>query len=88
MATVLGCGSSSRSAYQVELVEDEVAQVVDLDSGRAKSVRREALPKGAKEGDVVVNGAVDEALSAELRREIEALRRRYLVPLSPNLDGE
>ena len=86
MAVIVGSGS--RSAYQVELIEDEVAQVVDLESGRAKNVKRTQLPRGAKEGDIVVNGRVDEALSAELRREIEALRKRYAVPMTPLTGGE
>lgn len=77
---ISACGSS-RSAFAVELLEDEVAQVVDLDSGRAVNLRRAQLPRGAREGDVIVDGRIDKALSAELRREVEALHQRYAVPL-------
>lgn len=74
------CGVD-RSAYQVEKVEDDVAEVVDLDSGRAATVVRWRLPPGVKEGDVVVDGHIDGPLTAELRREVEALHVRYAVPV-------
>jgi len=83
-----GCGHglAARTAVQVELLEDEVAQVVDLDTGRAGSVPRAALPRRAREGDVVVNGAVDPELTSSLAREVRALHERLAVPVPPGLD--
>ena len=84
----LGCGHvlPTRAALQVELLEEEVAQVVDLDTGRAGVVPRAALPGSAREGDVVVNGAVDPALTEAMAREIRALHSRYGVPVPAGLD--
>lgn len=83
-----GCGHvlPTRAALQVELIEEKVVQVVDLDTGRAGILPREALPAAAREGDVVVNGAVDPALTAAMAREIRALHARYGVPVPAGLD--
>ena len=87
---VLGCGHGlpARSALQVELLEDGVAQVVDLDSGRVGTVPRGALPRSAREGDVVVNGAVDPVLTGALAQQVRELRRRLAVPVPPGLSLE
>lgn len=74
------CGMN-RSAFQVEQLEDDVAQVVDLDSGRAGKLSRQSLPPKLKEGDVIVDGRIDGQLTAELRRQVEELHRRYAVPV-------
>jgi hypothetical protein len=65
-----------------------VAQVVDLDTGRAGTLPRSALPRAAREGDVVVNGAVDPALTEELAQQVRELHRRYAVPVPPGLSLE
>lgn len=85
---LIGCGHAppQRAALQVDLLEDEVAQVVDLDTGRAGTVPRTALPLGTREGDVVVNGAVDPVLTDAMAREIRALHARYGVPVPRGLD--
>lgn len=82
----LSCALPPRSAVQVELIEDEVAQVVDLDSGVERAVPRAALPRGVHEGDVIVDGALDPALTAELRRQVEDLHARLAVPIPRGLD--
>ncbi|MFL5322529.1 MAG: DUF3006 domain-containing protein [Myxococcaceae bacterium] len=75
-----------RSAVQVELLEDEVAKVVDLDSGRESEIPRKLLPRGVNEGDVVVDGRIDRALTAELRRQVEEIHARLAVPVPRGLD--
>jgi len=83
-----GCGHvlPPRTAVQVELLEDELAQVVDLDTGKAGTVPRAALPRAAREGDVVVNGAVDPELTGALAREVRELHLRLAVPVPPGLN--
>ncbi|MEN9797761.1 MAG: hypothetical protein RL653_1457 [Pseudomonadota bacterium] len=85
---ILGCSHALpvRAALQVDVLEDDVARVVDLDTGRAGTVARGALPVGAREGDVVVNGAVDPVLTEAMAREIRALHARYGVPVPRGLD--
>lgn len=61
---------------QVELLEDEVAQVVELESGKAKVVPRESLPKGTCEGDIVVDGKKDVKATAEARTAVKEARAR------------
>lgn len=73
-AMLAGCGAAPR-AIQVELLEDERAQMVELDSGRARVVPRASLPHSAREGDVVVDGRVDAARTAEARRAVRGARR-------------
>lgn len=87
LSAVAGCGGT-RGAYQVELLEDEVAQVVNPDSGKAATCKRKALPKGVKEGDVVVDGRIDRQLSAELKRQVDDLHHRYAVPVPPGFSLE
>jgi hypothetical protein len=78
--SLAACGMN-RSAFQVEQLEDTVAEVVDLDSGRATTVPRRMLPPKVKEGDVVVDGRIDRQLTAALRRQVEELHQRYAVPV-------
>jgi hypothetical protein len=82
-----GCGHvlPARTALQVELLEDERAQVVDLDTGKVGTLPRGALPRSAREGDVVVNGAVDRELTSALAREVRALHERLAVPVPPGM---
>ncbi|WP_229908510.1 DUF3006 domain-containing protein [Comamonas sp. JC664] len=74
------------SAVQVELLEDTRAQVVRLDTGQACTVERAALPKGAREGDVVVDGRLEPGQTEARRRDVARLRARLAVPVPPNLE--
>ena len=78
LAAVLaaGCGTDGR-AVQVELIEDDVAQVTELPGGHAWVVRRATLPAGAREGDVVANGRVDRARTEQLRARVSRARRSF-----------
>lgn len=75
---VLMCvGAVARAeTVQVELVEDEVAQVVLLDTGKAEVVPRGTLPAGAREGDVLVDGKRDAKATAKARRAVRQARSR------------
>ncbi|MDY7228983.1 DUF3006 domain-containing protein [Hyalangium rubrum] len=82
MATVIGCGG----AWQVEVMEETRAQVVEPETGKARQLDRAALPPGTREGDVVVDGRLDPELRARLAREVEEKRGRLAVPVPPGLD--
>ncbi|MFZ5470807.1 MAG: DUF3006 family protein [Myxococcota bacterium] len=71
----LSCGTT-REVIQIELLEDEVAQVVRLESGQVESLPRSALPPSAKEGDVVVDGVVDRQRTAQARRQVRKVRAK------------
>ena len=89
MATVLGCGGAGLSpgqAWQVEAVEEHKAQVVELGTQRARVVDRDALPPGAREGDMVVDGRLDPELRARLAREVAEQRARLVVPVPREFD--
>jgi hypothetical protein len=64
---------------EVDRIEGEVATVIDHHSGEVLDIPRGRLPPGAQEGQVVVDGQVDLALTAQLRAEVarerQALRR-------------
>ena len=78
----LACGGS----VQVEVLEDEVAQVVPLGGGPARTVPRAALPPEAREGDVVTEGRLDPERGARLAQEVRAWRARLAVPIPDGLD--
>jgi hypothetical protein len=89
MATVMGCGGSGQSsgqAWQVEVVEEQRAQVVELGTKQARIVDRSSLPPGAREGDVVVDGRLDPELRARLAREVAEQRARLAAPVPPEFD--
>jgi len=89
MATVMGCGGTGQlpgQAWQVEVVEEHKAQVVEVRTRRAQVVDREALPPGAREGDVVVDGRLDPELRARLAREVAEQRARLVVPVPREFD--
>ncbi|HEX8699379.1 MAG TPA: DUF3006 domain-containing protein [Myxococcaceae bacterium] len=89
MATVMGCGGAgqlSGPAWQVEVVEEHQAQVVEVGTLRARVVDRTALPAGAREGDVVVDGRLDPELRARLTREVAEQRARLAVPVPREFD--
>lgn len=83
---MMTCGGGG--AVQVEVLEDEVAQVVPLGEGEAYTVPRSSLPPQAREGDVVRDGQVDVELGARLAREVMELRARLAVPVPDGLDLE
>jgi hypothetical protein len=89
MAAVLGCGGSGQSpgqAWQVEVVVEHKAQVVELGTQRSRVVDRGTLPPGAREGDVVVDGRLDPELRARLAREVAEQRARSAVPVPREFD--
>ena len=67
---------------QLELIEDDVAQVIHLNDHRAEVVPRASLPPGAREGDVIVAGEIDRE---ETARAVEGVReaRRSLTRRRP-----
>jgi hypothetical protein len=85
MAGVVG-GVLWAGPVRVELVEDTRAQVVELETGRAQTVDRGALPSHAREGDVVVDGRLDAELRARLAREVAETRARLAVAVPPELE--
>jgi hypothetical protein len=76
------------SPWQVEVLEETRAQVVELDTGRARHVDRASLPREAREGDVVVDGRLDPELRARLAQEVAQARARRTVPPPPGLNLE
>ncbi len=89
MAAVMGCGGTGANpagAWQVEVVEEHKAQVVELGTRQAQVVDRGALPPGAREGDVVVDGRLDPELRARLTREVAEQRARSVVPVPREFD--
>lgn len=71
-----GCARVSLTGRTVEVdrIEDGVATVIDRHTGEVEDVPRRRLPKGAQEGHVLVDGRVDPALTAQLRREVSDAR--------------
>ncbi|ADO70517.1 DUF3006 domain-containing protein [Stigmatella aurantiaca] len=91
MAAMVGSGDAGRcsgQAWQVEVVEDTRVQVVELDTGRARTVDRSTLPREAREGDVVVDGRLDPELRARMAQEVAEVRARRAVPVPRGLDLE
>jgi hypothetical protein len=82
---VLPC-ARVEGALQVELLEGPRALVVDLGTGRAHPLPRRALPRAAREGDVVVDGRLDPERTARQAAELRALRARLAVPVPAGLD--
>lgn len=85
MLGVVACGGAS-GAVQVEVLEDEVAQVVPVGGGKAYTVPRATLPPESREGDVVRNGRLDAEHGARLAREVAEWRARLAVPVPDGLD--
>jgi hypothetical protein len=85
MAGVVGSGVWT-GPVQVEVLEETRAQVVELGTGRARTVERTTLPPCAREGDVVVDGRLDPELRARLAREVAEKRARLAVPAPPGLE--
>jgi hypothetical protein len=86
-AVLLGLSTcTGTSAVQVDVLEDEVARVVPLEGGPARTVPRRELPAGVREGDVVVRGQVDEEAGVRLRRQVAELRARLSAPVPDGLE--
>jgi hypothetical protein len=79
-------GALLPGALQVELLEGCRALAVDLRTGKSVPLPRSALPRGAREGDVVVDGRLDPELTARQAAEVRALRARLAVPVPGDLD--
>jgi hypothetical protein len=91
MTAVMGCGGAGQGSgqgLQVDVLEEGRARVVELETGKARTVDRGTLPKGAREGDVVVDGRLDPELRARLTREVAETRARLAVPVPPGFDLE
>jgi hypothetical protein len=89
MTAVMGCGGSGQGSgqvWQVDGVEEDRARVVEVGSGKARTVDRATLPRGAREGDVVVDGRLAPELRARLTREVAETRARRAVPVPPGFD--
>jgi hypothetical protein len=71
---------------QVELLEGPRALAVDLRTGKPVSLLRGALPRGVREGDVVVDGRLDPELTSRQAAEVRELRARLAVPVPGGLD--
>jgi hypothetical protein len=69
-------GEARASSWQVELLEDSVAQLMEVGSGKSTVVPRSTLPPQAREGDLLVNGQVDQRATAEAIRSLQQTRRR------------
>ncbi len=72
---------------QVELIEDGAALLVDA-QGHRRTVAAAALPPGTREGDFVVEGALDPALRAQALDELARALRGLRVPVPPGLSLE
>jgi len=81
----VACGGAGE-AVQVELLEEDVAQVVPLGGGRAFTVPRTSLPPQVREGDVVREGRLDAEPGVRLARELAEWRARLSVPVPDGLD--
>ncbi len=77
----VACGAQGlgETPVQVELLEDEVAQLVPLGGGKAYVVPRTTLPPEVREGDVLRDGRLDAELGARLAREVAEWRARLAV---------
>ncbi len=73
----MACGAET--PVQVEVLEDEVAQLVPLGGGKACVVPRATLPPEIREGDVLRDGRLDTELGARLAREVAEWRARLAV---------
>lgn len=86
-AVLIGLSAcAGQGAVQVDVLEEEVARVVPVGGGPARTVRREELPAGVREGDVVVGGRVDEEAGVRLRQQVAELRARLSAPVPDGLE--
>ena len=78
----------SNRTVEVDRLEGEVATVVDRATGEVLDVPRRSLPPGAAEGNVVVDGRLDAAMSAQLRAEVKDARGALRRSRSRSLDED
>jgi hypothetical protein len=72
------CGAAmGMHKQQVELLEGAKALMVDLETGGTTVVARASLPKGVREGDVVVDGHVDPVERALLLMKVAELHKGF-----------
>jgi hypothetical protein len=64
------------AGYVVDRLEGPLAVVVPLGGGEAVRLSRSALPRRAREGDVVVGGRVEQERREALRRRVASTRAR------------
>lgn len=85
MGSALACGAPEE-VFQVDVLEDEVARIVPLGGGEARTVPRDTLPPEAREGAVVRGGRLDAEWGARLAREVAEWRARRAVAVPDGLD--
>jgi hypothetical protein len=71
---------------EVEMLEDDVAYVVDLKTGDGVEVDCKSLPPRVREGDVIVNGQVDAPLTRWYREQLQELHDRVVTPSNGGFD--
>lgn len=83
MAALIGVGgcyrpSAPAGTYEVDVLEDEAVSLAPSPGagGRAVTLPRAAVPPNAREGDVIVDGRVDRALTEQLREDVRTARER------------
>lgn len=69
---------------QVELLEDRVALVRCIDTGRTEHVDRDALPHGVREGEVVRGGERAVEATERLRAEVRLRLADWARPVPAN----
>lgn len=76
--SLMACSHASMPAgeYEVDVIDDGAALLVKRPELAARHVSPDALPPGAREGDVIVDGRVDRAMSAQLREDVRTARAR------------
>lgn len=83
---VLG-GALAGEPIEVELLDDDQAQVMSVSSGETSNVPRRSLPAAAREGDIVVSGSVDLIATEAGRARIQELQRSAVpIPAGLSLD--
>ncbi len=73
----------------IDRFEGEWAILVPLEGGQPERRRKDALAKGAREGDVVdlSTGKVDAGATRALREEVKAARERAMAGKKPPPTG-
>lgn len=89
--SLMACSHASMPAgeYEVDVIDDGAALVVKRPELAARHVHPDALPSGAREGDVIVDGRIDHAMSAQLREDVRTARarlRRVQVPAGGSIE--
>lgn len=85
-AATCSAATPTRGPVEVDMLEDDVAYVVDLKTGNGTEVPRASLPPRVREGDVIVNGHVDRALTQWYRDEFQAFHDKIVTPSNGGFD--